>query len=196
MPRILIPLSALLLTAACTQSEAGKTVVYALSEVPVGQLDPATCAQGVGLQLELGFEDSIGYTVDIFGDTALLTACDLTDTGEVAQCGILQPETELALDGDVITGSSVARLEIEGDCEGADIALDYSMVVDGSMLRTEASATWQLDDTLACEQLESAVIQGSASGAGVNGCVVSYTFDAERLAVCDFSRGTPCRYGE
>ncbi|MCB9668481.1 MAG: hypothetical protein H6736_02785 [Alphaproteobacteria bacterium] len=172
-------------------SNAGKTLVYALEAPPVPTLDAARCAQDVGLDVTLGFEDSIAVSIDNTGRRAWLAACTLADDGSVTTCGLMSPETELALDGSTITGGTVARVEIDGDCSGADLTLDYTLVVDGPVMDAHVEATWHLDNSFECEQLEAAIIQ--QSGRGVTGCVVSYDFQATKLADCDLALGT-CAY--
>ncbi len=178
--------------AGCSSRAAGKTFVYAIDGAPQGTIDPARCAEGVGLDFALGFDQSIGYTVEPDGRTAYLTSCLVDEQGRIEACGRLVPETLLRLDGDRIVGSSEGRVELQDStCTGGTIAFDYVLEVRDTNLDVEVEATWSLDNTFACEQLEAAVIE--QAGRGITGCVVRFAFTGSWLAECDLTLGI-CDY--
>lgn len=181
-----------LLLTGCPTGSAGNTVLYALDAPPVGLTDPALCAPDIGLELDLGFADTIGFSIDSSGSQAWLSTCELGASGQVTACGLMVPETELLLDGDTVTGSGTGRVDFtDSDCSGADVTIEHRFVLDGDLLTGTSDARWQLDPTAGCEALESTVI--AQSGRGITGCLVNYRFTAVRHAECDNSLDR-CRY--
>jgi hypothetical protein len=180
----------LLLTAlfACVESDLGKTLVYALDQVPDPVVDRQTCATGVGLGVPLGLTQTIAFDISQDGSFALVASCALDDASSVISCATLLPEVELVLEDGVIRGVNEVHVGFEGsDCSGATLDNTWEMQVQELRLEGTVQATWRIDDTNECEDFETAIIDASGNGRGIDGCVLDFALAGTQVARCDLS---------